>query len=162
MRCELRVNLGESLTKQTLPQIIFVGCWPLGTKENDPERSTIQLPGRRLDQEGEPKVFREAMRGQRGQEINDRSNCVMIGHKVVAIFTPDAVQRRPGDRAEYPRVQLRIFSPDRQAFPAKLRLPVQEPPLFRGRCGERQVPNHVGGSPQMRKTARWECLSENV
>src|ERR1700680_4011826 len=64
------------------------------------------------------------------------------------------VQRRPGDGAKYPGIQLRVFFADRPAFPVELRLPVQESSLFRGRCGERQVSSHVGDSPEMRETAR--------
>jgi len=57
------------------------------------------------------------------------------------------------------RVQLRVFSSNRRAFPAQLRLSVQEPPFFRRRGRERQISSDVGNSPEMRNTARLKCSS---
>src|SRR5450432_454380 len=96
MRCELRIHLGEGLSKQTLPQIFFVRRWPLGTKKNNSQASTIQFSSGGLKQEREPKAFREAIGTLRAQEIDNRHNFVMIGHKVVAAFTPGAAQELYG------------------------------------------------------------------
>jgi hypothetical protein len=68
-------------------------------------------------------------------------------------------QRRSRDRAKHPSVQLRVFSSNRRAFPAQLRLSVQEPPFFRRRGRERQISSDVGNSPEMRNTARLKCSS---
>jgi hypothetical protein len=75
-----------------LPQIFFVGRRPLGTKKHYTQVSTIQFHSGGLNQERESKVFREASGALRAQEVDNRHNLVMIGHKVVAAFTPGAAQ----------------------------------------------------------------------
>ena len=44
MRCELRINLGEGLTKQTLPQILFVGRRHSGRRNTTPRCRRSSLP----------------------------------------------------------------------------------------------------------------------
>jgi iron(III) transport system ATP-binding protein len=70
-----------------------------------------------------------------GQDLIPSAAELLVSYRVAgattsmhAITSSTAIQRR----ARYPGVQLRVFSPDRPAFPTELRLPVQESSLFRG------------------------------
>ena len=76
---ELRIHLGEGLTKQTLPHIVLLRRRTLRTKKEDSEVLTIESSNGCLDQESEPEIFREAMRALRAQEIDDWQKFEMSG-----------------------------------------------------------------------------------
>jgi hypothetical protein len=93
MRRELRVDFCKTLTKQPLPQIIFIGRWILGTQEHDSQASTIQFFCCGLNQKSEPEVLLKALCTLRTQKVYDGNDLVIVGHQIMVAFNSASTQQ---------------------------------------------------------------------